>query len=97
MGAVYQKFLLESRRNESNLNWPVRSQGYCRSRQPSFFYFSIKFTNGHCPVERPKPTTSIPTEPLKVFLKFHKKTGMDMEVLERLVPSKQEEALFCYK
>jgi choline kinase len=55
------------------------------------------FTNGHCPVERPKPTTSIPAEPLRVFLKFHKKTGMDMEVFKRLVPSKQEEALFCYE
>lgn len=55
------------------------------------------FANGHCRVERPKPTTGIPTEPLRVFMKFHKETGVDMEIFKHLVPSKQEEALFCYE
>jgi len=53
------------------------------------------FTNGHCSVERPKPTTGIPTEPLKVFMKFHKE--VDMEIFKHLAPSKQEEAIFCYE
>src|SRR5271163_3368691 len=54
------------------------------------------FANDHCRVQRPKPTTSIPTEPLKVFMKFHKETG-DMEIFKHLAPSKQEEALVCYE
>jgi choline kinase len=59
--------------------------------------YHASFANGHCRVERPKPTTSIPTAPLRVFIKFHKETGVDMEVFKHLVPSKQEEALFCYE
>lgn len=55
------------------------------------------FANGHCRVERPKPTTGIPAEPLRVFIKFHKETGVDMEIFKHVVPSKQEEALFCYE
>ncbi len=55
------------------------------------------FANRHCRVERPKPTIGIPTEPLRVFIKFHKGTGVDMETFKHLVPSKQEEALFCYE
>jgi choline kinase len=30
-------------------------------------------------------------------MKFHKETGVDMEIFKHLVPSKQEEALFCYE
>jgi choline kinase len=59
--------------------------------------YHATFANGHCPVERPKPTAGIPTEPLRVFIKFHKETGVDMEIFKHLVPSKQEEALFCYE
>jgi choline kinase len=53
------------------------------------------FANGHCRVERPKPTTGEPVEPLKLFLKFHKGNEADMEIFKHLVPSKQEEAYFC--
>ncbi|KAJ6261785.1 hypothetical protein Dda_2584 [Drechslerella dactyloides] len=59
--------------------------------------YHATFSNGHCQVERPKPITGIPTEPLKVFIKFHKETGVDIEVLKHLVPSKQEEARLCYE
>ena len=59
--------------------------------------YHASFANGHCRVERPKPTTSTPAETLKVFMKFHKETGVDMEIFKHLVPSKQEEALFCYE
>ncbi|KAK6334067.1 hypothetical protein TWF696_002569 [Orbilia brochopaga] len=58
--------------------------------------YHATFANGHCPVERPAPTTGTPTEPLKAFIKFHKETGADIEVFRHLVPTKQEEALFCY-
>ncbi|KAF3916074.1 hypothetical protein ABW21_db0208695 [Orbilia brochopaga] len=58
--------------------------------------YHATFANAHCPVERPKPTTGEATEPLKVFIKFHKETGVDMEVFKHLVPSKQQEAVFCY-
>jgi len=51
------------------------------------------FANRHCRVERPKPTIGIPTEPLRVFIKFHKGTGVDMETFKHLVPSKHQEAL----
>jgi choline kinase len=59
--------------------------------------YHASFGNGHCRVERPKPTTGIPTETLKVFIKFHKEAGADMEIFKHLLPSKQEEALFCYE
>ncbi|OCL10864.1 choline/ethanolamine kinase [Glonium stellatum] len=53
--------------------------------------------NGYCPVERLKLTTGIPTELLKVFMQFHKVTGVDMEIFKHPVPNKQEEALFCHE
>ncbi|KAE9364867.1 choline/ethanolamine kinase, partial [Stipitochalara longipes BDJ] len=59
--------------------------------------YNATFANGHCPVERLKPTTGTPTEPMKVFLKFHKESAVDIEIFKHLVPSKQEEALFCYE
>lgn len=59
--------------------------------------YHASFANGHCRVERPKPPTGKTTEPLKVFMKFHNEAGVDMEVFKNLVPSKQEEALFCYE
>lgn len=55
------------------------------------------FANSHCPVERPKPATCTATEALKVFIKFHKETGADIQLFKNLVPSKQEEALLCYE
>jgi choline kinase len=55
------------------------------------------FANGHCRVERLKSTTGVPIEPLRVFMKFHNETREDMEIFKHLVPSKQEEALFCYE
>jgi len=58
--------------------------------------YNASYANSHCRVERPKPTTGLPTEPLRVFIKFHKKAG-DIESFKHLVPSKQEEALFCYE
>src|ERR1700749_227411 len=59
--------------------------------------YHSSFSNGHCRVRRPKPTTGIPAEPLRVFIKFHNEAGADMEIFKHLVPSKQEEALFCYE
>ncbi|KAH8889231.1 choline/ethanolamine kinase [Thozetella sp. PMI_491] len=59
--------------------------------------YHASFANGHCRVERPKPTAGKTIEPRKVFIKFHKETAVDMEIFKHLVPSKQEEALFCYE
>lgn len=56
---------------------------------------NVSFTNAHCPVERPKPATGIATEPLKVFIKFHNNTEVNLEVFRDLAPSKQEEATLC--
>ncbi|KAH8195817.1 hypothetical protein TruAng_010030 [Truncatella angustata] len=53
--------------------------------------------NAHCLVERPMPANSTPIEPLKVFIKFRKETGVDIEIFKHLVPGKHEEALFCYE
>jgi len=56
------------------------------------------FANYHCTLERPKPILGTPTEPLKVFIKFHKKhTAADADVFKHLIPTKQEEALFCHE
>ncbi|EPS41315.1 hypothetical protein H072_4839 [Dactylellina haptotyla CBS 200.50] len=54
------------------------------------------FANAHCHVSRPRPV-STPQEPLNLFIKFHKDTGADIEIFRHLVPSKQEEALFCHQ
>jgi len=59
--------------------------------------YNASLANAHCRVERPKPATSAATEPLKVFIKFHRTSGTDIEVFRHLVPSKQEEALLCYE
>lgn len=59
--------------------------------------YHTSFANDHCTVERPKPTTGTPTEPLKLFLKFHKETAADVDIFKHLMPSKQEEALFCHE
>ncbi|KAK9351243.1 kinase-like domain-containing protein [Lipomyces doorenjongii] len=53
------------------------------------------FTNAHCHVERLKPSTGAPVEPLKVFIKFHREPGADIEIFRHLAPSKHEEALLC--
>ncbi|CAI7569180.1 unnamed protein product [Penicillium bialowiezense] len=55
------------------------------------------FANAHCPVERPKPTTGVPAEPLKVFIKFHRSTVSGLEIFKSLVPTKQEEAILCHE
>jgi choline kinase len=57
--------------------------------------YRASFANAHCPVERPQPATGIPTEPLKVFIKFHRDTAGDLALFKHLVPTKQDEALFC--
>jgi choline kinase len=57
--------------------------------------YHISFANDHCTAERPKHTLGISSEPLKVFMKFHKDPAADMDVFKHLIPSKQEEALFC--
>src|SRR4051812_5089823 len=49
--------------------------------------YNASFTNAHCSVERPKPTTPTPIEPLKVFIKFHREASI--EIFKHLVPSKQ--------
>lgn len=55
-------------------------------------------TNAHCVVERPKPTSAQPNEPLKVFIKFHNEAGVgDIVIFKHLLPSKQEEALLSYE
>jgi choline kinase len=59
--------------------------------------YHASFANSHCPVERPKPTTSTPTEPLKVFIKFHNDTVGGFEVFKHLVPTKYEEAILCHE
>ncbi len=59
--------------------------------------YDASFTNAHCSVERPKPATGTPVEPLKVFIKFHNETGADIEIFRHLAPSKHEEALLCYE
>ncbi|KAK9321155.1 kinase-like domain-containing protein [Lipomyces orientalis] len=59
--------------------------------------YHASFANAHCPVERPKPATGAPVETLKVFIKFHKETGGDIEIFKHLAPSKHEEALLCYE
>ncbi|KAG0009975.1 hypothetical protein BGZ82_003749 [Podila clonocystis] len=57
--------------------------------------YNASFANAHCPVERPKPA-GMPTEPLKVFIKFHKADVGDIEFFKHLVPTKQTEALLCH-
>lgn len=56
--------------------------------------YNASFANAHCLVHRPQPA-STPTEPLKVFIKFHRPAAGDFEVFRHLVPSKAEEALLC--
>lgn len=59
--------------------------------------YHASFANAHCPVERPRPTTGTPTEPLKVFIKFHTDAGGSLEIFKPLAPTRQEEALFSYE
>ncbi|KAH1428459.1 hypothetical protein KXX32_005356 [Aspergillus fumigatus] len=59
--------------------------------------YHASFVNAHRPVERPKPDTATSTEPLKVFIKLHNDTSGGLEIFEPLVPTKHEEALFCYE
>ncbi|KAF4226010.1 hypothetical protein CNMCM6805_005281 [Aspergillus fumigatiaffinis] len=58
--------------------------------------YHASFVNAHRPVERPKPDTATSTEPL-VFIKLHNDTSGGLEIFEPLVPTKHEEALFCYE
>lgn len=58
--------------------------------------FHTSFANNHCTVERQKPTGTS-TEALKVFMKFHKEAAADMDIFKHLIPTKQEEALFCHE
>ncbi|KAJ5659484.1 hypothetical protein N7507_005935 [Penicillium longicatenatum] len=57
--------------------------------------YNVSFSNAHCLVERPKPATGTATEPLKVFIKFHNDTEVNIEIFKHLAPTKQEEALLC--
>lgn len=60
--------------------------------------YNASFANGHCLVERPESATGLLIEPLRVFMKFHSsKEAGDLELFGHLVPSKQEEARFCYE
>ncbi|KAJ5810120.1 uncharacterized protein N7503_002338 [Penicillium pulvis] len=57
--------------------------------------YNVSFSNAHCPVERPKPATGTATEPLKVFIKFHNNTEVNLEIFKHLAPTKHEEAILC--
>ncbi|KAF5133189.1 Choline kinase alpha [Metarhizium anisopliae] len=59
--------------------------------------YNASFANAHCSVERPQPNSDTPTEPLKVFIKFHKEAVADIEIFKHLAPSKQDEALLCHE
>ncbi|KAG2179822.1 hypothetical protein INT43_003605 [Umbelopsis isabellina] len=59
--------------------------------------YHASFANSYCTVERPKPATDIPTETLKVFIKFHNDNGGCLEIFKPLAPTRHEEALFCYE
>ncbi|KAB8225479.1 kinase-like domain-containing protein [Aspergillus novoparasiticus] len=59
--------------------------------------YHASFANAHCPVERPRPASGTPTEPLKVFIKFHTDNGGSLKIFEPLAPTKHEEALLCYE
>ena len=59
--------------------------------------YHASFANAHCPVERPRPATGTPTEPLKVFIKFHTEAGGCLEIFKPLAPTRQEEALLSYE
>lgn len=58
--------------------------------------YNASFANAHCPVQRPQPTGTS-TEPVKVFIKFHKTSVADLELFKNLVPTKEEEALLCHQ
>ncbi|PFH61326.1 hypothetical protein XA68_17628 [Ophiocordyceps unilateralis] len=53
------------------------------------------FTNAHCVVERPHPSSRAPAEPLKVFIKFHRPGFGALEAFRHLLPTKLEEARVC--
>ncbi|KAK0618867.1 choline/ethanolamine kinase [Immersiella caudata] len=57
--------------------------------------YTPKFANPHCTVQRPAPSDDPPIEPLKAFIKFHNPSMADLEAFQHLLPSKQEEAVFC--
>ncbi|BCS25403.1 putative choline kinase [Aspergillus puulaauensis] len=69
--------------------------------------YHASFANAHCPVERPSPrpgpatgtctATGAPTEPLKVFIKFHTAAGGCLDIFKPLAPTRQEEALLSYE
>ncbi|KAJ4158605.1 uncharacterized protein LMH87_009124 [Akanthomyces muscarius] len=60
--------------------------------------YSTSFTNPSCVVERPAPDDgTIPAEPLKLFIKFHRSSGSDFEAFRHLVPTKEQEALLTYE
>ncbi|KAF3917604.1 hypothetical protein AA313_de0205198 [Arthrobotrys entomopaga] len=55
-------------------------------------------TNRHVAVERPSPSSGVPTEPLKVFIKFHNnETAADVEVFRHLLPTAEEEMILCHE
>lgn len=55
---------------------------------------NTSFTNLNYHVQRLPPST-LPTEPLKLFIKFHSAGGFD--VFKHLVPSKAAEATLCHE
>ncbi|KAK6075856.1 hypothetical protein SCUP515_05677 [Seiridium cupressi] len=56
----------------------------------------VNFANAHCPVERPNTTNDASIEPLRVFIKFHEKPEIDIEIFKHLAPRKDQEALLCH-
>ncbi|OAQ64708.1 choline/ethanolamine kinase [Pochonia chlamydosporia 170] len=59
--------------------------------------YNASFANAHCSVERPPPTSGAASEPLKVFIKFHKTTLADIDIFKHMVPNKEAEALLCHE
>ncbi|KFY32353.1 hypothetical protein V493_00280 [Pseudogymnoascus sp. VKM F-4281 (FW-2241)] len=57
----------------------------------------VNFANAHCPVERPNITDGASVEPLKVFIKFHEKAEVNIEIFKHLAPRKEQEALLCHE
>ncbi|KAH7303820.1 choline/ethanolamine kinase [Stachybotrys elegans] len=58
--------------------------------------YSTSFTNPSCVVERPLPV-NVFTEPLKLFIKFHRAADSGIPAFSHLVPTKQEEALLTHE
>ena len=55
------------------------------------------FSNTHCAVKRPPPTSAAPSEPLNVFVRIHRPDAGALAVFEPLLPTRNEEADISYE